>query len=156
MENNKINREQKLLIEMVMRQTNLSFDEASERLKAHNNNYIIVIKEALGINNDNNKKITSVNQEIYTEIRGLMDNASERYRKHQEIEKQKEIIIEKLREEYNLRKNKELKALKKEEEKDMGLPGIRLDEDKLSSDSLKELTKEFELIENKEYLDQID
>ena len=154
MENNKINREQKLLIEMVMRQTNLSFDETSECLKKHNNNYMIVIKEALGINNDNKKKPKTVNQEIYTEIRGLMDNASERYRKQQEIEKQKEIIIEKLREEYNLRKNKESKD--KEESKDGELPGISLDEDNLPNQPLEELTKEFELIENKEYLEQLD
>ena len=111
MENNYITQEQKqkLLIEMVMRQTDLSFDKASEQLKKYNNNYIIVIKEALGIKTSSEQKsISSVNQEIYTEIRGLMDNASERYRKQQEVEKQKEKIIEKLREEYILRQNKEL------------------------------------------------
>tara|TARA_R110002074_G_C12440473_1_gene657637 strand:- start:287 stop:691 length:405 start_codon:yes stop_codon:yes gene_type:complete len=134
MENNYITLEQKqkLLIEMVMRQTNLSFDETNEQLKKYNNNYMIVIKEALGIiKSSEQKKITSVNQEIYTEIRGLMDNASERHRKQQELEKQKEKILEKLREEYTLRQNKD------------------------SSDK-KELMSEFELIENKDSLESLD
>ena len=142
MENNKFTREQKLLIEMVMRQTNLSFDDSSEQLKKHNNNYINVIKESLGITKNNEQKnIKSVNQEIYTEIRGLMDNASERYRKQKEIEKQKEIIIDKLREEYNLRKNK---ALKEKEDlmgvplEEEGLRGIPLEEEGLRGIPLEE------------------
>ena len=90
-----ISREQELLIEMVMRQTSFSFNEAKEQLEINNNNYMIVIKEALGIKQKIDTEIKTLNQQIYTEIRGLMDNASDTYRKKKEIEE--DIQAEKLR-----------------------------------------------------------
>lgn len=165
MENSKRDHAQKLLIEMVMRQTNLSFDEASEQLKKHNNNYMIVIKESLGIIKNNEKKeIKSVNQEIYTEIRGLMDNASDRYRKQKELEKQKEVIIEKLREEYLSRqKNKKIDESISNDisgvKIDNKLSGLPLDKEK-SGEHIEEFEEkskaELELIENKNSLESLD
>ena len=70
-----------LLIEMVMRQTTLTFDEAKAQLEIHNNNYIIVIKQSLGIKPKVETELKTVNQQIYTEIRGLMDLASDTHRK---------------------------------------------------------------------------
>ena len=64
---------QKLLIEMVMRQTNYNYEQAEEELKKNNNNYIIVIREAMGIKKETNNTVTSINQGIYKEIRTLMD-----------------------------------------------------------------------------------
>ena len=81
-----MSREQELLIEMVMRQTSLGFAEAKERLEINNNNYMIVIKEALGIKQKADTELKTLNQQIYTEIRGLMDNASDTYRKKKEME----------------------------------------------------------------------
>ena len=40
------------------------------------------------------KEITSINQGIYTEIRGLMDTAARNYRREQEREQKKQEIIE--------------------------------------------------------------
>ena len=45
-----IDNKQKLLIEMVMRQTMYSYDKAKEKLEENNNDYMLVIKRALGIN----------------------------------------------------------------------------------------------------------
>ena len=103
-------REQELLIEMVMRQTSLGFAEAKERLEINNNNYMIVIKEALGIKQKVDTEIKTLNQQIYTEIRGLMDNASDTYRKKKEMEEA--IEAEKLRQQLWQARNKQHKQHK--------------------------------------------
>ena len=106
-----INDKQKLLIEMVMRQTAYTFDEAKTQLDIHNNNYINVIKNALGIikieeTNKDTKKNASINQQIYKEIRGFMDTGSKnyistqnKYKKQQEIQSrikpQQELLSQK-------------------------------------------------------------
>lgn len=101
---------QKLLIEMVVRQTQYTYEEASEKLEECNNNYLTVIRGSLGISKTKDTTVKSINQHVYKEIRGLMDTASGTYRRKQEMEKNKEELIEKLRAEYNRRE-----AAKKEE-----------------------------------------
>ena len=56
-------------IQIIMRQTDLSKDEICEKLKEHNNDHILVIKSYFGIKDTPNKQITSINQEIYKQIR---------------------------------------------------------------------------------------
>ena len=110
-----IDHKQKLLIEMVMRQTNYTFDEAKIKLKEYDNNYMRVIKEALGINvTKKSNVIESTNQAIYKEIRNLMDDASNNYRKNQEMERKREELIEKIKKKSETKKN--LETLKEEEE----------------------------------------
>ena len=94
---------------MIVRQTNLSFEEANKHLLENNYNYLTVIKNYIGkkeekdeIKESANSK--SVNQKIYTEIRNFMDDTSEKY----EIRKkqaEKIELIRQLRE--NQKKNKE-------------------------------------------------
>ena len=87
--------QQQLLIEMVMRQTTYSFDEAKEELKKYNNDYIKVIKIGLGLGiNEKKEEKSSINQGIYKEIRGLMDDASTKFRINQEQERKRLEIIE--------------------------------------------------------------
>ena len=86
--------QRQLLIEMVLRQTHYTYEEASDKLAACNDNYITVIRDFLGIKKVEEKKITSINQGIYTEIRGLMDTAAQKYRREQEREQKKQEIIE--------------------------------------------------------------
>jgi hypothetical protein len=88
---------QNLLIEMVMRQTSYTYEDAELHLKNNNNDYMKVIKEALGIIQKNNTSTGSVNQQIYKEIRGLMDDGSKNYRISQENEMKKQQIIEAIR-----------------------------------------------------------
>ena len=71
------------LIEIIVRQTTMTEKEANEKLKEHKFDYIKVIEEFMGID----KKIPikpkhlSVNQQIYKEIRNVMDDAAFNYYK---------------------------------------------------------------------------
>ena len=59
---------------LVMRQTNYSYEEATEQLSLHNNDVTKIIR--LYLNNgkpaEQTKKPLSINQQIYKEIRGLL------------------------------------------------------------------------------------
>ena len=85
---------QKLLIEMVMRQTQYTYEEAAEQLEKFNNDYIKVIRESMGINKVEDKTVKSINQHVYKEIRGLMDDAASSYRRKKEMEEKKAELIE--------------------------------------------------------------
>jgi hypothetical protein len=114
-----ITKQQQLLIEMVMRQTTYTFDEAKDKLENNDNNYVKVIKEALGISEPKkDNSVQSVNQHIYKEIRGMMDTASSSYRNNQEREKRKQEIIEVLKKRQLEEKNKQKKNLESVKEGD--------------------------------------
>jgi hypothetical protein len=68
--------EDKILI--IMNQTMYTYLEAEEKLKFHNYNHINVIKEYIGINITEKKapQISSINQEIYKQIRKQIDITS--------------------------------------------------------------------------------
>ena len=113
------NTQQKLLIEMVMRQTNYTYDEAKLELEQNDNNYVEVIKKALGIVTAKKESVNSVNQHIYKEIRGLMDTASSSHRRTQEMELKKQEYILMLKKQLEeQKKNKSSKLPKLEEETD--------------------------------------
>lgn len=67
-------------IEIILRQTTLSREEAIEKLNEYNNDYIKVIKFFMGIKEKNTEKIVSVNQQIYKEIRTVLDDATRTFR----------------------------------------------------------------------------
>ncbi len=73
---------------MIMRQTNYAKDIAQKKLTEHNNDYMKVIREYMTPPNKKPVCTTklSVNQQIYKEIRGMMDDAAKKY----EMEKVKE------------------------------------------------------------------
>ena len=50
-----VEEKQRLLVEMVMRQTNYTFEEAEINLVKNNNDYMKVIREALGTKSSSNK-----------------------------------------------------------------------------------------------------
>lgn len=67
-------------IDIILRQTNYSKEEAREKLVEYNNDYIAVIKAYLGVNKDASKsEIKSVNQEIYKQMRFKLDSAMRDY-----------------------------------------------------------------------------
>ena len=67
-------------IDIILRQTNYSKEEAREKLLEYNNDYIAVIKAYLGVKKEVNKPdITSVNQEIYKQLRLKLDSAMRDY-----------------------------------------------------------------------------
>jgi len=76
------------IVEMVIRQTDMLRDEAVKLLEDNDYDYMKVIKIYMGIEEKKTcEKIVSVNQQIYKEIRGVMDQASAHYRMIQEQKK---------------------------------------------------------------------
>lgn len=80
------------IIALVKSQTNYSEDEIKEKLILHNNNYINVIKEYMGITNENssynkynNEQPKTVNQGIFKNIREFMDNNIRQYEMREKI-----------------------------------------------------------------------
>ena len=88
-----IEERQRLLIEMVMRQTNYSYEDAESNLVKNRNDYMKVIREAIGVTTKETESVTSINQGIYKEIRGMMDTAAASHRRKEELEEKKEQLI---------------------------------------------------------------
>ena len=68
------------IIDIVLRQTTLTRDEAIEKLKIFNNDYIKVIKDFMGIVDKKKEKQLTINQQIYKEIRTVLDEAATNFR----------------------------------------------------------------------------
>ena len=73
--NENIRRIQDESVNMVCRQTELSYDQAKIELEKYNYNYIHVLNNYHNISNEKNEKNEkkSINQNIYNEIRNFMD-----------------------------------------------------------------------------------
>ena len=71
-------------IQMVLRQTDYTADQAKEKLEAFDYNEINVIKDYMGIDikkqESNNKQSSSINQQIYKQIRTKLDGSMREYR----------------------------------------------------------------------------
>ena len=78
--------EQKELINCILRQTNLNENDAEKLLQENNNDVFKSIKQYYGIieKKESIQEKVSVNQQIYKEIRTLMDDASKTYRNKKE------------------------------------------------------------------------
>ena len=101
MENLNLSKEQvrkQKIIELVCSQTDYTREEAEEKLKNRNYNYLDVIKEYLNPNRKSVQQTKTLNQQIFSNIRGFMDNGSkellrqkEYYRKAREMSFEKNI-----------------------------------------------------------------
>ena len=77
-------------IQMILRQTNYTQEEARIKLLQFNEDPLIVIRDFLGITEKKNlTPVFSVNQEIYRQLRFKLDNSMREYqaKKGSEIEK---------------------------------------------------------------------
>jgi len=78
------------LKDIVRRQTDYTDDTIIKKLYEHNNNIINIIREYMNNEKKPKPKIMTApkttNQMLFAEIRKLMDDASEAYRKKQEVE----------------------------------------------------------------------
>ena len=100
------------LKDIVMRQTDYSEEQALEKLKEHNNDIMTIVREFMGISTkttkDTKNNNTSVNQQIYGEIRNLMDTAAASYKARKEAEERyeqrKQLYIAQARKELERRK----------------------------------------------------
>jgi hypothetical protein len=66
-------------IEMIMRQTDYNREIVLEKLATHENDTMKVIREFMGITTKPTEKKISVNQQVFKEIRSMMDDASKTY-----------------------------------------------------------------------------
>jgi hypothetical protein len=83
---------QQHIIDIILRQTDYTEEQTIAKMKEHNNNAIAIIREYVSGSKGVKKETTekSTNQQIYGEIRGLMDDASKRYLAQKAYEKRKE------------------------------------------------------------------
>lgn len=73
-------------IEIIMKQTNYTYDQAFEKLSQFDFDKLKVIREYLGITPSvKNAPIKSINQEIYKQIRTELDTAMSSYNKKNPI-----------------------------------------------------------------------
>ena len=74
-------------VKNVMSQTNYTEEQAIEKLKLFNCDYMRVLKDYMGIpEKKEEKKVKSVNQEIYKQIRHTLDNSMKEYREKHPID----------------------------------------------------------------------
>jgi hypothetical protein len=71
-------------ISVITRQTNYTEEEARVKLSEYNGDHILVIKKYMGIGEKKEKLPTSVNQEIYRQLRHKMDDSVRTYNKKQQ------------------------------------------------------------------------
>ena len=62
-------------VEVILRQTNYTVEEAREKLVQQNNDHVKVIKIFLGIQEKHEPPIKSINQEIYRQLRYKMNDS---------------------------------------------------------------------------------
>ena len=89
-------------VEVLMNQTTLTNEEAKELLEKNNYNVMDCVRIFMGINKKDKPKPEpkfTVNQGIYNHIRGMMDEASQRYEKQKEMEEK----LQRMRETYQER-----------------------------------------------------
>ena len=77
-------------VQIVLRQTDYTADQAKEKLETFNYNEYNVIKDYMGINikkqETNNKHSSSINQQIYKQIRTKLDGSMREYREKKKPE----------------------------------------------------------------------
>jgi len=76
-------------VQMILRQTDYSEEEAKNKLKASNYDHISVIKSYLGITEKKTPPIKTVNQEIYRQIRYKLDSTMREYNLRKERDETK-------------------------------------------------------------------
>ena len=83
-----------MLRNLVMGQTGYDAEEAVKKLREHNNDILKIVREYMGVPVVVDEPKFTVNQTIYKEMRGLMDNAATTHRRKKELEEQKQQYIE--------------------------------------------------------------
>ena len=75
------------IVNLVLRQTDYTEDEARQHLESNNYNYLNVIKNYMNISEKPTEpKNQSINQRIYSEIRSFMDTGVEKYERNKRIQ----------------------------------------------------------------------
>ena len=82
------------LRDVVMRQTEYTEEQAMKKLQEFKFDVVAVIRDYMGIITKKiDAPVKSVNQQIYGEIRNMMDDAAHKYRVKKELDEKKELIM---------------------------------------------------------------
>ena len=82
------------LRDVVMRQTEYTEEQALQKLQEFNFDVMAVVRDYMGISTKNiEPPVKSVNQQIYGEIRNMMDCAASKYRIKKEMDEKRELIM---------------------------------------------------------------
>jgi hypothetical protein len=84
------------LIDVIIRQTDYTEEKAIEKLTEHKNDVLAIVREYMGVVKPPTRNETiksSTNQQIFSEIRNLMDDAAKTYQAKKAYEKRKEEYI---------------------------------------------------------------
>jgi hypothetical protein len=73
-------------IQMIVRQTDYSYEVAESKLKDYNYDHLAVIKNYFGITEKKEPRVKNVNQEIYRQIRFKLDKSMREYNERKEKE----------------------------------------------------------------------
>lgn len=76
-------------VEMILRQTNYTEEQAKNKLKEFNYDHIQVVKSYLGITEKKAPPVKTVNQEIYKQIRYKLDSTMREYNLRKERDETK-------------------------------------------------------------------
>jgi len=79
-------------IQIILRQTDYTEEIAKEKLKEFNYDHIAVVKSFFGITEKKEPPISSVNQEIYRQIRYKLDASMREYNQRKETEDSKKQL----------------------------------------------------------------
>ena len=80
-------------VQIILRQTDYTLDQAKEKLQHFNFNEEEVIRDYFGITKKKTpEKFTSLNQTIYKQLRGYLDGAMKNYRERVNNGEAKKII----------------------------------------------------------------
>ena len=79
-------------IQLILRQTDYTEEQAKEKLQEYNNDPLKVIRVYLGITEKKALPVKSVNQEIYKQMRYRLDGAMREYKERVERGEAKKII----------------------------------------------------------------
>lgn len=105
-------------VNMICRQTELSKEEAKKQLEEANYDYMKVLNKYFGVIEKQKEEKGSTNQQIYGEIRNLMDTGAKNFRLERERNEQIQKMKEKQEEIYR-QKMAYIKKMKEEAKKQL-------------------------------------
>ena len=88
----KVKEQKQKYIDIVCSQTDYTCEQAKEKLKEFNYDYVSVIRHYMNPNykntqsNTTNQKVSSVNQEIYKQLRSFMDYGCKKYEQRKQLQ----------------------------------------------------------------------
>lgn len=94
------------MVLMVTRQTSYDYETAEAKLKEKNYNYEVVIKEFMGVKPKEEAIANTKNQEVYRQIRNMMDDGDRQYRARKEYQEKVEKVMEYRKQLYEQQKMK--------------------------------------------------